>query len=206
MRGGSAELVHSESGDFGRGARWDNSNALPEALPVLYHLPVLHLRTATCSDSPPSATSTHCYRLTFHCAVPSPAIYGWIPCNMPRAATACARVTHTYQSWEDIQEKDTRTKDLYVWGKALVTTRTNPIKGEANIKGKSCVYAFSFHSQEYRWTVSEFSSSISEPAVYWEWVHVCWLNVAFTPTIRKHLAGKQWRPQVSPLANWPPLR
>ena len=51
MRGGSAELVHSESGDFGRGALWDNGNALPQALPVLYHLLVLHLRTATCSPS-----------------------------------------------------------------------------------------------------------------------------------------------------------
>ena len=195
MRGGSAELVHSESGDFGRGARWDNGNALPQALPVLYHLLVLHLRTATCSPSTmlfPALLSMDGYLVICR--------------GLPQLAPGLPTLT---KAGKTFKKKTPEGKTLYVWGKALVTTRTNPIKGEANIKGKSCVYAFSFHSQEYRWTVSEFSSSISEPAVHWDRVHGCWLDVAgsaFTPTIRKHLAGKQWRPQVSPLANWPPLR
>ena len=155
---------------------------------------MLHLHTAT--DLPST--------------VPFPALlsmdgYLVICQRLPQLAPGLPTLTKAEKTFK---KKTLGGKTNYVWERSRHNVN-KPNQRRSEYQEKSCVYAFSFHSQEYRWTVSEFSSSISEPAVYWEWVHVCWLNVAgsaFTPTIRKHLASKQWRPQVSPLANWPPLR
>ena len=160
MRGGSAELVHSESGDFGRGARWDNGNALPQALPVLYHLLVLHLLTATCSDSPPSATSTHCYILTFHCVL-FPALlsmdgYLVICRGLPQLAPGLPTLTKAGKTFK----KKTPGGKTNMFGVRLSSQREQTQSKEKRISRESPVF---MHSPFILRNIDEQSQSLVAP-------------------------------------------